>query len=589
MATTTSPEPECGESLPQILIVEGAAGPPRRRWIAERLKLREVSGARAFKVYCDFNSGGPWAGVNELFSELLADIQPRRPDLIERHALELVYILPRFRRSLKVLNPNLTDLAPPEERTRNYPADRAFRIVHGLIDLLDSWKSTTGAGTEWVIGCDDYDLAGAMGELFFRELMRRRGEQLNLRLLVGVGPGKGEEARASLGGPPADIVAVNLEVEPPTLLDEGAAAQMAADLERQVGDDRIEMQIHLPDLIRLWQLAGRPDKALHWKTFGLETYDTLGLYADSLRYADGLLPLAQEHAPGDEHLHWKIIFKLLMSHIGMLDVQASLELAEGEGMKLVEHNAVRRAGLLYLSGMIYSRYQKPRDLVKGEDYVNRALEALEGADMPEGVYHFQSVFNRNGLAMIRNFQGRFEEAIELCRSGIERLNAHLGADEHRLHRSVLLYNIAQVYTATGSFPEAIEYFSAAIAMDPNYSEYYNERGNIFLQMGRLQEARTDYLKAIDLSPPYFEVFANLGQCYRRMGAMAEAIESYSRAHDLQPDHLLALLGRAKAREELGQSEAAMADYTAALAQDPTQWEAVASRGVLRYEAGDLEG
>jgi tetratricopeptide (TPR) repeat protein len=428
-----------------------------------------------------------------------------------------------------------------------------------------------------------------MGELFFRELMRRRGEQLNLRLLVGVGPGKGEEARASLGGPPADIVAVNLEVEPPTLLDEGAAAQMAADLERQVGDDRIEMQIHLPDLIRLWQLAGRPDKALHWKTFGLETYDTLGLYADSLRYADGLLPLAQEHAPGDEHLHWKIIFKLLMSHIGMLDVQASLELAEGEGMKLVENNAARRGVLFYLIGMLYSRYQKPRDLVKGEDYVNRGLEAIEEAGMPEGVYHFQSVFNRNGLAMIRNFQGRFEEAIELCRSGIERLNAHLSADEHRLHRSVLLYNIAQVYSATGSFPEAIEYYSAAIAMDPNYSEYYNERGSIFLKMGRLQEARADYLKAIDLSPPYFEVFANLGQCYRRMGAMAEAIESYSRAHDLQPNHLLALLGRAKAREELGQNEAAIADYMAALAQDPTQWEAVASCGVIRYEAGDLEG
>jgi tetratricopeptide (TPR) repeat protein len=590
MATSTSLEPERGESLPRILIVEGAAGPPRQRWIAERLKLRAVSGARAFNVSCDFNSGGPWAGVNELFSELLADIHPRCPDLIERHALELVCILPRLRRSLKVLNPSLTDLASPEERTRNYPADRAFRIVHGLIDLLDSWKSATGAGAEWVIGCDDYDLAGAMGGLFFRELMRRRGEQLNLSLLVGVGPGKGEEARASLvAGLPADIVAVNLDVEPPTLLDEGAAARMAADLERQIGDDRIEMQVHLPDLIRLWQLAGRPDKALRWKSFGLETYDTLGLYADSLRYADGLLPLAQEHAPGDERLHWMIITKLIMSHIGLLDVQTGLELAEGEGMKLVERNAGRRAGLFYLIGMIYSRYQKPRDLVKGEDYVNRALEAIEGANMPEGVYHFQYVFNRNGLAMIRNFQGRFEEAIELCRSGIERLNAHLGAEEHRLHRSVLLYNIAQVYFATGSFPEAIEYYSAAIAMDPNYSEYYNERGNIFLQMGRLQEARADYLKAVDLSPPYFEVFANLGQCYRRMGAMAEAIESYSRAHDLQPDHLLALLGRAKAREELGQSEAAIADYTAAVAQDPTQWEAVASCGVIRYEAGDLEG
>ncbi len=556
--------------------------------------MSALSGARSFGVSCDFSYGGPWAGVNELFSDLFADIQRQRPDLVERHSLELVSILPQLRLSLKVRNPSLTDLASPEEKTRNYPADRAFRIVHGLIDLLDSWKSANFADTEWNIACDAYDLAGTMSGCFFSELMRRRGEQLNLRLLVGVAPGKGEQARTSMGADPSvDIVAVDLAGEPPTMLDDDVAAQtvaaqMAADLEQRIGDDRIEMQVHLPDLIRLWLLGGRPDKLLRCRFFGLETYNTLGLYEDALRYGDALLSLAYEHAPSDEQLQWAIIVKLLMCHIGLQDVQSSLELAQGEGMKLAERNAGRRAHLFYLIAMFYARFQKPRDLVKGEEYLNRALEAIEEANMPEGVFHFQSVFNRNGLAMIRNFQGRFEEAIELCRSGIARLNAHLGAEEHRLHRSVLLYNIAQVSAATGSLAEAVEYYSATIAMDPNYSEYYNERGSIFLQMGRLREARADYLRAIDLSPPYFEVFVNLGQCHRRLGAMADAVEAYSRALDIQPDHLLALLGRAKAHEELGHCEAAIADYTAALVQDSMQWEAIASRGVLHYEAGDLD-
>lgn len=589
MATIISPalERAADESLSRILIIEGAAGPARRRQLQSRLESSGSSGARAFCVSCDFDFGGPWAGVSEVFAELFPDIQRQAPQLVERHALELVSVLPRLRHSLHVRNPSLTDLASAEEKTRSYPADRAFRIVHGLIDLLDSWKSATCADAEWVIACDAYDLAGTIGGRFFDELMRRRGVRLNLRLLVGVAPGNGERARTSLGTL-ADIVALDVEEESRHAFDAEVAAQMASDLELRIGDDRIEKQVNSPELIALWQMAGRPDKVLRYRFFCLETYNTLGLYEDALRYGRGLLTLAQEHAPEDKKLQWAIVVKLLMCHIGLLDVESSLVLAEGEGMRLAERHAAWRAHLFYLIGIFYARFQKPRDLAKGEDYLNRALEAIQEAELAEDVFHFQSVFNRNGLAMIRSFQGRFEEAIELCRTGFARLNTHLGAEKHRLHRSVLLYNIAQVYSATGSIPEAIEYYSAVIEMDPNYSEYYNERGNLFLQTGRLQEACADYLQAIELSPPYFEVFANLGQCYRRIGEMAEAIEAYSRALDINPDHLLALLGRAKAHEELGHSEEAFADYTAALDNDPTQWEAIASCGVLHYEAGNLD-
>jgi tetratricopeptide (TPR) repeat protein len=591
MATIISTEraQEAGEALSRVLIVEGAAGRARRRWLEEHTLPSALPNVRSFVVSCDFETGGPWGGVSQLFEELFPEIQAGRPELVENHALELVSVLPRLRRSVEVRNPNLTDLAPPEERTRNYPADRAFRIIHGLIELLDSWKSADCPEAEWLIACDNYDRARTMSGRFFAELMRRRGERLRLRLLVGAEPGQGESARKSLGvGGAARVVALDVEGEPPAAPGAEAAAQMASDLERRVGDDRVEQQVHLQELIRLWHAAGRPDKVLRLKFFGLETYNTLGLYEDALRYGEGLLSAAEEHAPDDEKLQWATLVKLLMCHIGLFDVQSSLALAESVGMKFAERNAAWRAHLFYLIGIFYARFQQPRDLAKGEEYLNRAFEAIEQAGMAEDVYHFQSVFNRNGLAMIRSFQGRFEEAVELCRAGFARLNAHLGAEKHRLHRSVLLYNIAQVYAATGSVQEAVEYYSAAIEMDPNYSEYYNDRGNILFQAGRLEEARADYLRAIELSPPYFEVFVNLGQCCRRMGAMEEAVGAYSRAIDINAEHLLALLGRAKAHEELGHTEEAIADYTGVLAKDPTQWEAAASRGVLRYEMGDLE-
>jgi tetratricopeptide (TPR) repeat protein len=277
-----------------------------------------------------------------------------------------------------------------------------------------------------------------------------------------------------------------------------------------------------------------------------------------------------------------------MSHLGLEDLDTSFKLAEEVGLPLAGKDANRKNQLFYLMAMFYARFKKPRDFAKGEEYLERSLAAIAESSLPEGERHFRYVFNRNGLAMIRNFQRRSQEAIELCRSGFAYLNENLDANEHRLHRSILLYNIAQVYAATGSHQEALEYYTATIAQDPNYSEYYNERANVLLQMDRLEEAEADYLRAIELSPPYFEVFTNLGQCYRRRGAMQDAICQYSRALDLQPNHLLAMLGRAKAYEEAGDRDAAIEDYSAVIQLDPTLWEAFASRGVLLYEAGRLE-
>jgi tetratricopeptide (TPR) repeat protein len=572
----------------QITIIEAAATQIRRDWIALQLKADDQCGKRTFNLCCDFDVGGPWAGVNELFAGLLPEIQAQRPDLIERHCMELTSVLPELRRTVEVTNPTLTDLSDGPERTRNYPADRAYRIVHGLIDLLDTWNSAFKPGVPWTIGCDFYDRAGAMGSLFFAHLMRRRGKQLNLRLVLAVEHGKADLVRSSFD-PSIQVETLRFHLPPCKAAqpDPCEAERAALELEQQIDADVLQRRINLPKLLQLWRIAGRPEKLLAYKHFGLEVYNTAGLYKDALRYGEGLLELAVEQRPADLPLMWSIFVKLIMSHLGLNDAQAALTLTEQEGLKIAATCPEWRADLFYYMAMFHARFIKPRNLDKGEEYLERGLKEIELANFPEGQYYFNVVFNRNGLAMIRTFQRRFQEAVELCKKGIDMLETHLGAGEHRLHRSVLYYNMAQVYHAIGLEHEALKYYSVAMEMDPNYSEYHNERGNVFLSLGMLEDAKADYLKAIELSPPYFEVFANLGQCHRRLGAMSEAIESYSRALDIEPDQMLALLGRAKSHETLGCSAAAIQDYSAALALDPNQWEAIASRGVLFYEAGEL--
>src|SRR5579863_5113716 len=281
------------QSSPRVLIMEGVPGNERRRRLECRLREIAPSGARAWMLSCDFDLGGPWAGVKDLFASLLPEIEATRPDLVKRHSLELIHVLPQLQRSLVLPHPTLTDVASDEERTRHYAPDRAFRIVHGLINLLDTWKKIQEPGTHWLIACDFYCQAGAIGAHFFRELIRRRGEQLKIHLLLGVDPGRSTAVRDSFpSGVPVVTSFLNLPGESPETLAPDAAAQQASELEKEVGDSLLGKQLALPELIRLWQLAGRPDKVLRYRYFGFDRYYTQGLYADAFRYGKDLVPMA---------------------------------------------------------------------------------------------------------------------------------------------------------------------------------------------------------------------------------------------------------------------------------------------------------
>lgn len=579
------------ENVGRAVLPATGTGSERQIPAGDILAALPEESAAGWLLRCDFEEGGPWAGVRDLFRSLLDDIRRQSPALIEKHDYELVHVIPELKSQVSLRNPCLTDTASSDERIRNYPADRAYRIVHGLIDLLTEHKRAASPGKTWLLICLDYDRAGEMTQRFFQELLRRRGVLLRT-VLLPVFSGREPDA-ASLGfarAPQELPFAVSVPAPEPIEVHE--AAQRAGALEPEIGNDILERTSKLPDIIHLWRLAGREDKLLEMSYQALHSYNSLGFYHDSVRYGESARALLKRSAreTAGSTLHWWIFFKLFMSYLGIGDVQAALQLAREDALSLPEAagDEKMRIPLCYMVAMLYARFLPDRDLALGEEYLERGLAYLANAGLPEPEHWFQFVFNRNGLAMIRSFQGRFQEALELCSKGLGILNEKLTNDRHQLHRSVLLYNMAQVHTQTGMHELAIDHYSAAMQMDPNYSEYYNERGSLHLKLGRLEEAERDYLEAIELSPPYFEVWTNLGNCYRLQGRLDEAILAFSRALDLKPEQPAIFFGRAQAREALGASNDAVADYTAVLELNPSHWQACASRAVLLYEAGKLD-
>lgn len=277
---------------------------------------------------------------------------------------------------------------------------------------------------------------------------------------------------------------------------------------------------------------------------------------------------------------------------------------------------------LYSQSMAHGRYQVPVDLPTAERYALLNLEKIETIFSGHPKHTYIQVFAENALAYIRARQGRFDEALELCTQGIERMQEVYGPDRYRLHQSILVYNTGQIHEILGDYEQASARYLEAIRMDPYYGEYYNDLANLQRRHGRLQEALENYQRAIDLCPPYYEAHLNRASVHAELGDAQRAEADYRRALELHPAAVGAHLGvgalvlehgdaerarelftqalyhapddasaynnRALAHRQLGDAAAALADLDAAIRLKPRFAEAYNNRAAVRFDLGDHE-
>ncbi len=564
------------------VVVEGRRGAARRAYVGALLDQARSEGAEAHWVTSRLDLGGPWAGLADLLRVLLPRIDAKAPQLVKKHSYELAMALPELRRRFPFSDGSLTDASPAKERVRSYPVDRAYRLVHGLIDLLDAWLPQLDR--RLVVACDYFDGTGALMRRFFRELSRRRLSRLPLDLIFVVDAGKGLTTVGELGDGAATIIRPDLPAADAPAVDAAELARTADRLEARLEKSLRDAEADLPQLIYCCLQSGQIERAQRWRTTALAIYNHFGLYEDALFFGEPLLDGLDRTCEISGFSRWLIVSGLFNALVAIGQPERAYQVVHDEGLQKIS-DPKDRISIYYTLAMLHCRFLPQRDLHQAEAFLGKSLEAIEHAGLQESEKHYLIVFSLNGLAFIRHLQGRVAEALELCRAGFERLNAHLGDEQYRLHRSVLLYNIAQVHTSTRTFDDAVAHYTAAMEIDPRYSEYYNERGNVFLKMGRLGEAVADYQRAIELSAPYHEVWTNLGQAYKLMEDAMKAVAAYSTALDLAPRQLLPLLGRAQAYELLGCRDEALADYTAALEIDDSDAHAWSNRAVVQYELG----
>jgi len=102
---------------------------------------------------------------------------------------------------------------------------------------------------------------------------------------------------------------------------------------------------------------------------------------------------------------------------------------------------------------------------------------------------------------------------------------------------------AQEFEQSGSFGMAIEEYSRAIQLRPQFTEAYYGRGWAYETTGAHEQAIMDFNRVIQHLPDFAGAYYGRGWVYERTGRIDQAIKEYGKTVRLEPDNTDAYLSR----------------------------------------------
>ena len=141
-------------------------------------------------------------------------------------------------------------------------------------------------------------------------------------------------------------------------------------------------------------------------------------------------------------------------------------------------------------------------------------------------------------------------------------------DTRRRAEAEKWFNRAYDEGQKGNRETAIEYYTRAIELNPEYADAYNNRGIAYKNIKEYEKAIRDYNKAIELNPEYAMAYNNRGIAYYNLKEYEEAISDYNKAIELNPEYAAAYNNRGNVYDDLKEYEKAISDYNKAIELNP---------------------
>ncbi|MFI6479513.1 tetratricopeptide repeat protein [Nonomuraea sp. NPDC050663] len=240
-----------------------------------------------------------------------------------------------------------------------------------------------------------------------------------------------------------------------------------------------------------------------------------------------------------------------------------------------------RASVACSMATLLVRHSDPsrRDPEEALGWINEAITITSLLPDPcERAFHLGFDLNTRALVEVR--LGRPGRAAELVEEAIG-LAATLG-ERHPIHRMVLYANRALL---KGVSDAAVEDYSRAIALDPDYPDYYLDRGVLLAKLGRDEEALADYESAMRLGPPSPEPYYNRSELRFAAGDHEGALTDLDYVLELDPAFAPAYVNRAGLLAEFGRYGEAAVDAARGLALHPANPHLLCVLGQVQAAAG----
>ncbi|MFI6094736.1 tetratricopeptide repeat protein [Lentzea sp. NPDC051213] len=553
---------------------------------------------------------GPYTAAGSLLRTIADDLLDRCPELGERHNIELLTSTPELAGRVPSAWHTLEWAVQDSERTRYYSRLHTRNIANGLAELLRDYLAALGGGPRTIV-IENAHQADPSDQEFIAILLRRQ-DIPDLTVVVGTNREPLADPRGEIDVSLAQTIAVHarvVEAEPVAeqpLPDRPAQAYVDSDCTHD--DPRLlAAYLDLPAEARAALHDARAEQLAQSEEFSLRLgaipyhlehgSDSAGAGARALRDAldhchkTGLYQAAADlglrgrtaaNRETDAELWWHLTFQtgIVLAAVGRA---AEAETLYVEGRAASTDPAVHLE-MAYATAMLHARHysEAERDYVRARAWMNQAIAIASLLTDPKKEA-FQSVFTRNGLALVEVREQKPEVALALVNEGMARLDRELEPHEHVLHRLVLRYNRAQVYGAMGRLEDALTDYSYVLERDPNFPEHHFNVGNVLRRLGRDEEAIACYREALRLSPPFPEAYYNIGDARLALGDIEGAMADFGYVIELDPRHVDARINRAGFLLANGDTEAAWRDVTAGLEVAPDNAHLLCLKGQLLVE------
>ena len=189
-------------------------------------------------------------------------------------------------------------------------------------------------------------------------------------------------------------------------------------------------------------------------------------------------------------------------------------------------------------------------------------------DTEKEVVRIEKHLKQEMLSYLRNYHGISTQTIYNDLHGFIKYQDRHGDAYTYFYRGMARQNRADKARSPDNkqdeYRSAIDHYTKAVELNPEYAEAYNQRGNAYTGAGDFDQAIADYTQAIDLNRDYTNAYTNRGNAYTKKGLFSPAVRDHNIAIGLDPNFAEAYNNRGNAYAGAGDFDQAIADYTQAI-------------------------